>query len=275
MTDQSSKLETIRIFQLEENEIEISYLPKDNYPIEDGNRRQWLTIVLVNLGLKFLKVSTSTKEGKQFLFFKKDDADLKLIIDGEIQKNEEKNSHKYWYWCGRVLKGKTKEFNQELNFPSGLHYIEFWADRNPEIKNINLEFSFKIFGKIALYQDIEQTNFVNLRKEPKRRDENIICQLKEGEKVEILEERVIGDWVPFKSYVWHKVKYQKQEGYVLSSFVEIEGQERETIIENIKQKAKELNLEESLCLALAGCESKYKVYAASKPYNPEDLKIGQ
>jgi len=86
LVDQRPKIYSIRIYQLQENEKEIEFLPRDNYPVEEGNRRQWLTIILVNLPLKSLKIRASAKEGKKFLFFKRDDSDLKLIINGKIQK---------------------------------------------------------------------------------------------------------------------------------------------------------------------------------------------
>jgi len=136
LADQSPFLELIRIYQIKESEI--SFLPRDNYPIQDGNRRQWLTIVLVNLPIKALKIEASAEEGKEFSIFKRDDSDLKLIIDGEIQKNEEPKSHKNWYWCGRVLKGKEKVFERELNLKPEIHYIELWADRSPKIKEIKI-----------------------------------------------------------------------------------------------------------------------------------------
>jgi hypothetical protein len=150
LADQSPKIEAIRIYQprtfsrekvrgqLEEKETQIDYFPQDNYPIEDANRRQWLTIILVNLGLKFLKIKASAKPGRSFLFFKRDDTDLKLVINGEIQKNQEPKSHQYWYWCGRTLRGREKVFEKELNLPIATHYIEFWTDRSPEVKSIRI-----------------------------------------------------------------------------------------------------------------------------------------
>lgn len=136
LADQNPKIETIRIYQVKNNVV--SFLSKDNYPIQEGDRRQWLTIVLCNLGLQSLKIKALAREGRKFLFFQKDDSDLKLIINGEIQKNEEPKSHKNWYWCGRTLKNNLKIFEKELNLKSDLHYIEFWADRNPEIEEIKL-----------------------------------------------------------------------------------------------------------------------------------------
>lgn len=138
---QHPTLESIRIFQIEESTI--SYLPKDNPPPEEGNRRQWLTIVLVNLGLDSLFIQASAKQGKKYLFFRRDSDDLKLIINGEIQRNPNPKVklHKYWYWCGRILKGDSETFEKGLNLAPDLHYIELWADRSPEVEDIELELS--------------------------------------------------------------------------------------------------------------------------------------
>ncbi|MBI4652883.1 transglycosylase SLT domain-containing protein [Candidatus Kuenenbacteria bacterium] len=58
----------------------------------------------------------------------------------------------------------------------------------------------------------------------------------------------------------------------MSSFIEIKGQERGVVIEKIKNKAKELKIDENLVLALACCESKYKPYATSRPFEEKDEK---
>jgi hypothetical protein len=161
LADQFPFLESIRIYQIEESEI--SFLPKDNYPIQDGNRRQWLTIVLVNLPLKALKIEASAEEGKKISAFKRDDSDLKLIINGEIQKNEESKSHRNWYWCGRTLKGKEKIFERELNLKPDIHYIELWADRSPKIKEIKVEISKEIFLPIFSLSDIQKYTFQGVK----------------------------------------------------------------------------------------------------------------
>ncbi|MBU4000132.1 cell wall hydrolase, partial [Patescibacteria group bacterium] len=145
-------LKSIRIYQIEESEI--SFLPKDNYPIEDGERRQWLTIVLVSIGIKSLKIKALANIKKRG-FLRKDDSDLKLLINDEIQKNEELKSHKNWYWCGRALKGKSKLFEKELNLKPELHYLEFWADRNPEIKEIRIK--IEEFKRIPTVDDPKWT----------------------------------------------------------------------------------------------------------------------
>jgi len=163
LVDQSPKLEKIKIYQIGESEI--SYLPKDNLPIEDGNRRQWLTIILVNLDLNFLKIKASAKQGKRFLIFKRDDSDLKLIINGEIQKNKEPKSHKNWYWCGRTLKGKEKIFEKELDLKPALHYIELWADRTPKVQEIKVRISEKIICPVFTLDDVQTYTYKGVKRD--------------------------------------------------------------------------------------------------------------
>ncbi len=132
LIDQEPYLESVNIFKLQDPK-NISYVPESNNPSEDDDRRQWLNIVLVNFPLKNLYITASAEKRGS------DDDDLKLIIDGEIQKNIEPKSHKCWYWCGRTLEGKQKEFQKEINLPLGLHYIELWADRMPSLDKIILD----------------------------------------------------------------------------------------------------------------------------------------
>lgn len=151
-------------------------MPKDNISIQEGNRRQWLTIILCNLGLQSLKIKATAKQGKTFLFFQKDDSDLKLIINGEIQKNKELKSHKNWFWCGRVLKGNSKTFEKELRLGSNIHYFELWVDRSPEIEEIKLIISkTKIFSIFTL-DDIQKYTYkgINKNEDYNRFDEEIL-----------------------------------------------------------------------------------------------------
>jgi len=136
LIDQSPKLKTVRIFQIRDKDI--SYLPQDNYPSSKSNRIPWLTIVLVNLGLEKLKITASVKQGRKFLKFSRDAADLKLIINGQIQKNPESILHRYWYWAGNLLKGKSKTFEKEFNLEPDIHYLELWVDRNPKVEEMKI-----------------------------------------------------------------------------------------------------------------------------------------
>lgn len=99
-----------------------------NTTAENRNRQPWITLALINLPLKILDVSLTC--AKRFL----DSDDIKLIIDGEIQKNKQANWWgKNWYWQGRRLQGSTEETRFYPNLSKAIHYIEFWADREPTL----------------------------------------------------------------------------------------------------------------------------------------------
>lgn len=131
LVDQNPTLRSIKINKVSSG---INYIPIDNNPAEDGDRRQWITVALANLPLKNLGIKAIAKNYQG----ESDEDDIKLIIDGKIQKNRDGKTHSNWYWCGRILKGQEKEFNEELDKEKGLHYIELWADRMPEVKNIQI-----------------------------------------------------------------------------------------------------------------------------------------
>jgi len=157
-SDQIPVLEKLSVYKTENSEI--NYVPKENNPPQDGNRRQWITIILVNIPLDNLNIIASADK-KEF-----DDEDIKLIIDGKTIINNDTRWHKNWYWCGRILKGQEKEFNEKLNFSKELHYVELWADKTPSISNIkinignfdNKKTSDDIIRQIqSLYKEIDQT----------------------------------------------------------------------------------------------------------------------
>jgi len=118
---------------LVENLEKIIYIPEDNNPAQDGNRRQWINLVLIDLPLKKLNIKAKADKHKR------DSDDIKLIINGRIEENKDSKLHKNWYWCGKDLRGYDKEFNKELNLKKGLHYIELWADRMPFLYRIEIE----------------------------------------------------------------------------------------------------------------------------------------
>lgn len=131
LADQNPILESIALFKVDAGEI--NYTIGANATAQDGDRRQWITFALADLQLKQIYVKASTKYSKG-----KDDDDIKLIIDGTIQKNKENKAHENWYWCGRTLKGNSKEFDKNVNLEKGMHYVELWADKTPFIDKIKL-----------------------------------------------------------------------------------------------------------------------------------------
>lgn len=134
---QAPILESVQIYQIEDGK-EISHIPAKNQ-IQDRDRYSLVTFIFFDLPINLLNITVKARQGKTFSFLKRDDSDLQIIIDGEIQRNDEPKSHKEWYWCGRTLKGKSKTFSKELNFTKGIHSVELKADRNPEIENVSFE----------------------------------------------------------------------------------------------------------------------------------------
>lgn len=127
-------LQEINIYKAEDEKV--TFTPTINNPSQDGDRRPWYSFILVNIGLNKLTVQAKAK--KQLFSF--DDDDLKLLIDNEPAKNESKKSHEDWFWCGKILKGKSKEFSREFDSTSLPKSIEFYSDRTPLIEEIGFEF---------------------------------------------------------------------------------------------------------------------------------------
>ena len=101
---------------------------------EDGDRRPWLTFALVDLPL--VNFVAESKTERRF----PDSDDVKLIIDGEIKRNYRNGFRKLWFWVGAILKGQAQLNIFQTGLASGLHYVEFWADRMPTLLNINFDF---------------------------------------------------------------------------------------------------------------------------------------
>lgn len=80
-------MKSIKI-SLAENPKKIIYIPEDNNPAQDGNRRQWLNLVLINVPLKKLNIKAKANKHKT------DSDDIKLIINGQIEENKNSKLHK-------------------------------------------------------------------------------------------------------------------------------------------------------------------------------------
>lgn len=100
---------------------------------QDGDRRPWITLALIDLPLK--RLDASVKCEKRFL----DSDDVKLIIDGSTQKNQQSGLRKNWYWQGGRLHGDTEEARFYADLPAGVHYVEFWADRKPILHWVKMD----------------------------------------------------------------------------------------------------------------------------------------
>ncbi len=110
----------------------------ENIQSQERNRQPWITIALIDLPLKILDVSVTCKKRER------DSDDVKLLIDGEIQKNKQSSWwEKNWYWQGKRLQGKTEETRFYPKLSKGIHYIEFSADRTPFLNWINMDLGIK------------------------------------------------------------------------------------------------------------------------------------
>ena len=236
-----------------------------NLQAEDDNCRPWITIALIDLPLNILDISVKCE--KRFF----DSDDVKIIIDGQIQKNKQASWWakwaKNWYWQGRFLKGQAKETKFYPQLAKGIHYIEFWADRMPVLHKISLELGEIKPPESKLLKAKIVWQKTNLREETNI-SSKILADLKRDEIVEILKKAIQGE-APFRdkedyTNAWHKVKFNNKEGYIFSKALEIKGEDAEKIKKLIFQKAKELKEDGCLMLAIAKRESKLFPYAASE-----------
>ncbi|MDP3697824.1 MAG: transglycosylase SLT domain-containing protein [Candidatus Taylorbacteria bacterium] len=274
IADVSPVLETIKIYKSDDRSIGLE--PSRLYQIESGNRRPWLIFVLIDIALDKLKIQASAdKKGN-------DDDDLQIKINGERQLNENVEApHKYWFWCGRVLKGQIKYFEKKANLLTGLHYIEFWADKTPQLIQIKLEIGKQKqtegeADRIALYSDIDpEVNMANFREKPDENSE-ILEKIPNQTGIVIIKKAVRGTRpAGYLSDLWHEVFYRGAKGFVHSALIEIHGQERKAIVDAIKAKAEELGIDENLALNLAHCESKWLPFARSKTDNKGIYQLGE
>lgn len=274
VADQSPLLETIRIYQTADEQ-NVVFEPIKNYQIENGNRRPSIIFILVDFALEGLKIQASANQKHG------DDDDLQLKINGERQINDTPKSHKYWYWCGRILKGQSETFDKKLNLAVGLHYVELWADNTPLVDQIVFKLTEQKpvegeVGRIALYADIDpEIKTANLRAQSNDKSE-ILKKIPNGARIVIVKKAVDGNRPDgYLSDLWHEVLYQGIKGFVNSSLIEIRGQEREKIIDLIQTKAKELGMGEKLALNLAHCESRWLPFASSKTDNKGIYQLGK
>lgn len=128
--DGSASLVSLDVFQRSEN----SNLSEFSLPIdkvaEDGDRRDWITFVLVDMSLaSFMAELVLTR---RFL----DSDDVKIILDNSIKRSNQNKRQKLWYFIASLVKGEKQKERFEVNLPSGMHYLEFWADRMPKFEKI-------------------------------------------------------------------------------------------------------------------------------------------
>lgn len=254
--DGTPYLESIRISKLSPTKKFVANL---NIKSEDENYYAWQTFVLVDEPLYSVRITAKTDIGKE----QADDDDLRIVINGEIQKNSH-NSHPHSYFCGFTARGKEEVFTKEPKLPRGIHYIELFADRRPLLKSIELTLS-----ESKLPQAKIVWTSANLRQEPNTTSA-ILDQLSENDTVEIVEKAVIGErpknesGVFLPSNLWHQVATHLNSGFIFSESVEIENESVDEIKTLIKKTATRLQADPDLMLALAEIESLFHPYRVSE-----------
>lgn len=143
--DISATVEQVKVSKISNFENNKINLVRD-ITAEDGDRRPWITLALVDLGLKDFSVDLTLK--KRFI----DSDDVKVVIDGEVKRNYRSILHKLWYFAASVLisEKQTEVFTADLS--QGIHYLELWADRMPVLNSVVVNLK-KPDNKIKKYQD--------------------------------------------------------------------------------------------------------------------------
>lgn len=102
----------------------------------DANNMPWYIFVLCDLPLSKLSIEATLQ--KRFY----DSDDLKIIIDGDIKRNNLGGKFKFWYLVSSFFSDKRKFIEFEENLDIGIHYFEIWRDKMPILHNVKLELSY-------------------------------------------------------------------------------------------------------------------------------------
>lgn len=101
---------------------------------KERDRQPWYAFAFINLPLQIIIADVSVSW--HFL----DGDDIKLIVDNQIEKNVNSKLWKNWVWSARpwyILSGAKREQKTfTKNLPTGIHYVEFWADKTPVLHQI-------------------------------------------------------------------------------------------------------------------------------------------
>lgn len=126
-------LNTIILYQIKDHAIELKKLQP-----EKRDRTPWLVFVFTeSISLVSLAIAARTEKHQR------DDDDLRLLLDGDAVKNESRNAHHDWYWCGKDLNGTSKTFQKEFTKDNSPTRIELDADGSPIIDALKLMVAFQ------------------------------------------------------------------------------------------------------------------------------------
>lgn len=144
--DQSPYLKSILISKVEEKD-RIIYIPTDNNPAQSSEGRPWFSYILLDLFIANLSVTARANKNR------KDDDNLKLIINGKIQKNESTKSHGDWYWCGKTLKGGNKTFSTSINSQAKQFNLDLYSDGTPRLSKIEVDIKLSETQRVPTVND--------------------------------------------------------------------------------------------------------------------------
>jgi len=102
-----------------------------NLTAEDGDRRDWITFVLVDANLGSFTPELVLKRR----FFDSDD--IKITIDDSVKQAHYNKRQKLWYFVASLFRGEQQSEEFKVNLSMGTHYIEFAADRTPTLKSMH------------------------------------------------------------------------------------------------------------------------------------------
>jgi hypothetical protein len=129
--DQSPYLKSLAISKVEEKD-KITYIPTQNNPAQKSEGRPWLSYIILDLFITGLSIAAKANKNRG------DDDDIKLVVNGKIQKNDNKCAHQDWYWCGKVLKGEDKTFFKDINSKTKQYNLDLYSDETPRLAKIEI-----------------------------------------------------------------------------------------------------------------------------------------
>lgn len=129
--DQSPYVKSLAISKVEEKD-KITYIPTQNNPAQKSEGRPWLSYIILDLFITSLSITAKANKNRG------DDDDIKLVINGKIQKNDNKRAHQDWYWCGKVLKGEDKTFFKDINIKIKQYNLDLYSDETPRMAKIEI-----------------------------------------------------------------------------------------------------------------------------------------
>jgi len=122
---------------------------------EDSDRRPWLTVAMVDLSVKEIRLTI--KAERRF----RDSDDVKIIIDDLVVRNSRNVFRNLWYWIGGLMNGDVEELKFETSLNEGLHYIELFADRKPSLKTFYIDFGMQVKRKSSVYDPVWTGDFTD------------------------------------------------------------------------------------------------------------------